>query len=179
MIRSVPNINTARLTLRAMKPEDFNRFAQIWATIDTVSNIGSRPLSRGAAWESFLRNAGHWEMTGFGQWAVIEQKARIMVGQTGFFFSACAFGEDYDPFPEAAWMLTPETREGDLVREAAEAAHDWFDRVIPGPLVARVGVENTAALRLAARLGYEEMRETECGGESIVLLRRNGPPSAA
>lgn len=178
MIRSVPNINTSRLTLRAMKPEDFNRFAQIWAMPDVVRHCRGQPMSRGKAWEAFLRNAGHWEMTGFGQWAVIEQGTRIMVGQTGFFFSACAYGEDYDPFPEAGWLLSPEAQGRGLAREAAEAAHDWFDRVIPGTLVARVNAENTASLRLAAHLGYEEMRETKCDGDSMVLLRRNGPPRA-
>lgn len=176
MIRSIPNINTSRLILRAMRPEDFNRFAQIWATPDVVRNSRGQPLGRGAAWDAFLRNAGHWEMTGFGHWAVIEQGTRIMVGQTGFFFGACTYGEDFDPFPEATWILTPEAQGRGLAREASEAAHDWFDRVIPGTLVARVGAENTASLRLAAHLGYEEMRETECGGESLVLLRRNGPP---
>lgn len=178
MIRSIPNINTSRLILRAMKPEDFNRFAQIWATPEVAQNSSDQPTSRGKAWDAFLRNAGHWEMTGFGQWAVIEQRTRIMVGQTGFFFSACAYGEDYDPFPEAGWILAPDARGRGLAREAAMAAHDWFDRVIPGTLVARVGAQNTTSLNLAAHLGYEEMRETECRGESIVLLRRNGPPTA-
>lgn len=176
MIRSVPNINTARLILRAMKPEDFDRFAHIWASPEVACGICRQPMSRGTAWEAFLRNAGHWEMTGFGQWAVIEQETRTMVGQTGFYFSACSYGEDYDPFPEAGWVLVREAQGRGLAREATAAAHDWFDRVIPGPLVARVSPEHTSSLRLAAHLGYEEMREADCDGESVVLLRRNGPP---
>lgn len=178
MIRSIPNINTAQLTLRAMRPEDFDRFSQIWSTPEVVRHIQGAPLNRGRAWETFLRHSGHWQMTGFGLWAVIEQRTRRMVGQTGFFFSACAFGEDFDPYPEACWILAPEAQRRGLAREASRAAHDWFDRVIPGPLVARVSPDNTSALRLAAHLGYEEIREAECRGESVVLLRRNGPPQS-
>jgi RimJ/RimL family protein N-acetyltransferase len=178
MIRSIPNINTAQLTLRGMRPEDFDRYAQIWAMPEVVRHIHGLPLSRGKAWESFLRQAGHWQMTGFGLWALIEQKTRRVVGQTGFYFSACAFGEDFDPFPEACWILAPEVQGRGLAREASEAAHDWFDRVIPGPLVARIRPGNGAALRLAAHLGYKELRESVSGGESVLLLRRNGPPSA-
>lgn len=176
MIRSIPNINTARLTLRAMRPEDFDRFAEIWAMPDVVRNVGGKPWSRGRAWESFLRNAGHWQMAGFGQWAVIEQRTRQMIGQTGFFFGARALGEDFDPYPEAGWILVPEVQGRGLGQEAAQAAHDWFDRVIPGPLVVRVSPDNTPSLKLAADLGYDAMREASYDGESAVLLRRNGPP---
>ncbi|MEY8841049.1 GNAT family N-acetyltransferase, partial [Cribrihabitans sp. XS_ASV171] len=79
MIRSIPTINTARLTLCAMRPEDFNRFAEIWADPQVVRHIGGTPRSRGEAWEAFLRNAGHWQMTGFGQWAIVLQRTRCMV----------------------------------------------------------------------------------------------------
>ena len=85
MIRAIPNINTARLSLRAMRSEDFDRYAEIWAMRDVVYHILPEPRDRRAAWESFLCNAGHWQMAGFGQWAVIEQKTRQMVGQAGFF----------------------------------------------------------------------------------------------
>lgn len=176
MIRAVPNINTTHLTLRAMRPEDFDRFAEIWATPEVVRHFGGQPWSRGRAWESFLRNAGHWQMAGFGQWAIVEQCSRRIVGQTGFFFGDRALGEDFDPYPEAGWILAPEAQGRRLGVEAAKAAHDWFDRVIPGPLVAKVSPENTPSLRLAADIGYREFRRTDANGESVVLLRRNGPP---
>ncbi len=178
MIRSIPNINTMRLTLRGMRPEDFDRFAQLWAMPEVVRNIGGQPWDRGKAWESFLRNAGHWEMTGFGQWAVVAQSTRTLIGQTGFFFGSCELGDDFDPFPEAGWVLAPEAQGHGYGREMTLAAHDWFDRIMPGPIVARVHPDNTRSLRLAAALGYEELREAVVNRESVVLLRRNGPPKA-
>ena len=64
MIRSTPNINTSRLALRGMRPEDFDRYAEIWSMPDVVRNIGGAPWDRRRAWESFLRNAGRQPVTG-------------------------------------------------------------------------------------------------------------------
>ncbi len=176
MIRSTPMINTARLTLCAMRPEDFNRFAEIWRNPCIVRHIGGEPRSRGEAWDSFLRNAGHWQMAGFGQWAVVQQSNRQMIGQAGFFYGNRAMGEDFDSFPEAGWILVPEAQGQGLGLEAVQAAHDWFDRIMPGPLVAMVNSANTASQKLAAKLGYVMMRECEYNGSPVQLLHRNGPP---
>lgn len=179
-MRAIPKINTARLALRAMRPEDFDRFAQIWAQPEVVAHIGGVPWCRRRAWESFLRNAGHWQVAGFGQWAISEQASRRMIGQTGFFFGSTPVGEDFDPYPEAGWVLAPEAQGLGLGREAVQAAHDWFDRVIPGPLVARVAAANAASLSLARRMAYREMRRIEdAGGGALILMRRDGPHTRA
>ena len=178
MIRSIPMINTARLTLSGMRPEDFERFAQIWSDPEVVRQIGVSPKSRGEAWTAFLRNAGHWQMTGFGQWAIVRQSDRRMVGQAGFFFEDRALGDDFDPHPEAGWVLSPEAQGAGLGYEAAQAAHDWFDRVIPGPLVAMIDAGNAASKKLAEKLGYRRIREAEFAGTPVELFFRKGPPVA-
>ena len=176
MIRAVPNINTTNLILRAMRPEDFDRFAQIWAMPDVVRFIGGTPRTRAEAWNAFLRNAGHWQMTGFGQWAVIEQRSRQMIGQVGFFFGTCGLGPDFDAFPEAGWLLAPSAHGKGYGTEAVRAAHDWFDRVIPGPIVAQMAEENVASQILAEKLGYHVMRTAGEADQPVSLLRRDGPP---
>lgn len=178
MNRSIPTINTARVILRSMRLEDFERFAEIWAMPDVVRHITGRPRSRAESWDSFLRNAGHWQMTGFGQWAVIDQRNRNMIGQVGFFFGSQQLGEDFDGFPQAGWVLTPEAQGSGLAAEAAQAAHDWFDRVIPGPLVVRISAENANSRKLAGSLGYVDLREATESGSKLILMRRNGPKVA-
>ncbi|MFK7754250.1 MAG: GNAT family N-acetyltransferase [Sedimentitalea sp.] len=176
MMRSVPTINTARLTLGVMRPDDFDRFSEIWAMPDVVRFIGREPRCRRQSWEAFLRNSGHWQMTGFGQWAIFENSHRRMVGQAGFFFGNRPMGDDFDSFPEAGWVLVPEEQGRGLGYEATRAAHDWFDRVIPGPLVARIHADHAASLKLAQRLGYRRLRVVDDAGDALVLLRRDGPP---
>ncbi|WP_425045420.1 GNAT family N-acetyltransferase [Primorskyibacter sp. S87] len=176
MIRSIPTINTARLTLAGMRPEDFERFAELWAMPEVVRHIGGEPRSRGRAWESFLRNAGHWQMAGFGQWGIVTQRDRRLVGQVGFFYENRDLGEEFDRFPEAGWALAPEAQGQGLGREAAQAAHDWFDRIITGPLVAMINAGNEASQRIADHLGYAPLREVEFRDQSVILLHRAGPP---
>ncbi len=175
MNRTVPIINTARVSLRPMRPEDFDRYAEIWADADVTAMIRG-PLTRAESWDSFLRNAGHWHMTGFGQWAIWEAQSRHMVGQTGFFFQNRDLGDDFDVYPEAGWVLAREAQGRGLANDAARAAHEWFDRVIHGPLVALVNQSHERSLKLAETLGYVELRRAEMDGVPVVLLKRLGPP---
>ena len=116
-------------------------------------------------------------MAGFGQWAIIQQSNRRMIGQAGFFYGNRSLGEDFDSFPEAGWVLAPEAQGQGLGLEAAQAAHDWFDRIMPGPLVALVNSANSSSQSLAEKLGYILMRECSFQGSPVHLLRRNGPPT--
>lgn len=176
MSRSVPTINTPRLSLRAMRAEDFNRFAEIWATPDVVKHITGTPRPKSQSWDSFLRNAGHWQISGFGQWAVQVHRAPQMDGQVGFFFGSRGLGEDFDPYPEAGWVLAPEVQGNGLGLEAAKAAHDWFDRIITGRTVCMITTDNQPSLGMARKLGYVAIRELRHEGADVVLMERRGPP---
>ena len=46
MIRSTPTLNTSRVTLRAMRPEDFDRFAAICAMPNALRPVSGRPWPR-------------------------------------------------------------------------------------------------------------------------------------
>ncbi len=176
MSRAVPTINTARLTLRGMRSEDFARFAEIWATPAVLTHISGKPWPKARSWDAFLRNAGHWQIVGFGQWAIQPRGMREMAGQTGFFFGSRGFGEDFDPFPEAGWVMSPEAQGTGLGLEAARAAHDWFDRVVAGRTVCMITTDNHTSLRIAESLGYVPLREVDLEGDRVYLLTRKGPP---
>lgn len=176
MSRTVPTINTPRMSLRAMRAEDFARFAQIWATPEVVTHISGKPWPKARSWDAFLRNAGHWQIVGFGQWAVHVHGQPEMVGQSGFFFGSRGLGQDFDPFPEAGWVLHPASQGQGLGLEAARAAHDWFDRVIAGRTVCMITPDNAGSLRIAEALGYHLLREVQIEGDTVQLMTRKGPP---
>lgn len=176
MARAVPTINTARITLRAMRAEDFDTFAKIWALPDVVRHIAGEPRTRAQSWDAFLRNAGHWQIKGFGQWGIEIRGAAGLAGQVGFFFGSRGLGEDFDRHAEAGWVLDPSWHGQGLGRDAVLAAHDWYDRVIATPTVCIIAPENLPSLRIARQLGYEELRKAELGGDAVLLMRRKGPP---
>jgi len=176
-MRAIPTINTQRLTLRAMRPQDFDAYAAMWSNPEVVRFVGGQAWPRAQAWSSFLRNGGHWQMTGFGMWAVETRGASELQGQVGFFYGMRGLGEDFDTYPEASWVLHPDVQGHGYGKEAALAAHDWFDRVITGPLVCKLETENAASVALAEVLGYAPMRETRFEGRPSTLLLRKTPPT--
>ena len=176
MSRTIPTINTSRLTLRGMRAEDFSRFAEIWAKPEVVAHISGKPWPKSRSWDAFLRNAGHWQVAGFGQWAIQVHGQRDMAGQVGFFFGSRGLGEDFDPYPEAGWVLEPDAHGMGLGIEAAEAAHDWFDRIVAGRTVCMVTPGKEGSLRIAETLGYKPLRDVEVDGDVVRLLTRKGPP---
>ena len=171
MAQTAPTITTQRLCLRAMIASDFDRYAEMWTMPDVVRHIGP-PRPRAEAWKRFLQTVGHWQMLGHGQWAITRQNDDIMIGQTGFFQAERGLGADFDTFPEAGWVLVPEAHGQGIGHEAVSAAHDWFDRQRPGVLVAVMTHKNEPSMRLAKRLGYQQMRRAELAGEPVLLLRR-------
>lgn len=175
-MRAIPTINTQRLTLRSMRPQDFDRYAEIWRHGDVVRYVGGTPWERSRAWQSFLRNAGHWLMVGYGQWAIEPHGAPDMMGQAGFFKGCAGLGEDFDAYPEAGWLLHPEAQGQGLGADAAVAAHEWFDRVVTGPLVCKISLDNWRSLRIAQDLGYGPLRDVDMDGDMVRLLFRKGPP---
>lgn len=175
-MRTIPTIKTARLTLRAFMPQDFDDYAQLWAMPEVVRFVGGSPWDRDRAWTSFLRNAGHWQMTGFGMWAVQPHGTSRALGQVGFFFGGRGLGEDFDTFPEAGWILHPEIQGLGFAREAVSAAHDWFDRVITGPIVCKLVPENERSRAVAETIGYGDLRLTEFEGTPSQLMFRKAPP---
>tara|TARA_R110000796_G_scaffold61025_3_gene141170 strand:- start:65 stop:547 length:483 start_codon:yes stop_codon:yes gene_type:complete len=159
-----------------MRSEDFSRYAEIWAMPEVVCHTTGAPKLKAQSWDAFLQNAGHWQIVGFGQWAIQPRGTRVMDGQTGFFFGSRGFGDDFDPFPEAGWVLSLEAQGKGLGFEAASAAHDWFDRVVTGRTVCMISVQNKASLRLATNLGYNAMREVDSDSGRVCLMTRKGPP---
>ena len=101
------------------------------------------------------------------------------MGQVGFFFGSRVLGEDFDQVPEAGWVMHPDAQGHGFGREAAMAAHDWFDRVITGPLVCMLSPENAGSHKLAEGLGYRFLRDAQIGEDVVALMSRPHPPGRA
>src|ERR1051325_287394 len=81
---AVPVIDTARLTLRGHRPDDFTAVAALWTDPGVIRFIGGRAFSAEGAWAKRLRDAGLWSLLGFGYWAIEENATGDFVGELGF-----------------------------------------------------------------------------------------------
>lgn len=78
------SVETARLNLRILRPDDLDSLAALFADRDVMRYVGNgQPASReeaGAALQSIIR---HWENHGFGRWAAIDRQTQTFVGFGG------------------------------------------------------------------------------------------------
>src|SRR5919198_4635363 len=81
---SIPVLETERLRLRAHQAADLDACAAMWADPLVTRHIGGRPFSREETWSKILRYAGHWALTGFGYWAVVDKASGTYIGEGGF-----------------------------------------------------------------------------------------------
>ncbi|MGL4321488.1 MAG: GNAT family N-acetyltransferase [Paracoccaceae bacterium] len=172
----IPVLTTDRLTLRAFETADFPAFAALWATEAVTRHILSEPRDETASWRSFLMNAGSWEMSGIGQWAI--ERDGALIGQVGFFDAKRGLGKDFDSAPECGWVIDPAHQGQGLATEAAVAAHRWFDaQQAESRTLNSVG--HVASERLATRMGYRQYQVMTLDGVTCGLSRRHRPDRPA
>jgi RimJ/RimL family protein N-acetyltransferase len=140
-------LRTARLTMRRPVPSDWPAFLAFMMS-DRSNAFGShRDLAR--AFRSFAAELGHWDIFGYGMWAVTLQDDDKAIGLIGPWTPP-----DW-PEPEVGWMILSDKAEGTgIATEAARAAIRHAYDVLGWPtVVSYIGPENTRSIRLAEKLG--------------------------
>jgi RimJ/RimL family protein N-acetyltransferase len=81
---NVPELRTERLLMRGFRDEDLDAMAEISADGEVTRWVGDPDgLSREETWRRMAYFIGHWELRGFGQWALCEQTSGELVGRAG------------------------------------------------------------------------------------------------
>jgi RimJ/RimL family protein N-acetyltransferase len=165
-------IETPNLILRPPIRHDFEATALMFADPVVTAHIGGKPVLRADAWTRFLRDVGHWTIEGFGLFSIIEKSTERYVGKMGFARFERNLGETVGTDVEASWVLASTFHGQGYAREAASAAHIWFDAVHDRRIACLIAIENRASIRLAAILGYEHIDQIEAPhGPANVLVR--------
>jgi RimJ/RimL family protein N-acetyltransferase len=88
LVVTVPfSIETPRLLLRPFRDTDIEAYAAMCADPEVMRYVGERgPLSRGDAWRQMAMLVGHWQLRGFGMWAVEERATGAFLGRVGLHF---------------------------------------------------------------------------------------------
>jgi RimJ/RimL family protein N-acetyltransferase len=119
----------------------------------------------------------HWSAHGFGNWAILERDSERLVGMLEVHFAGDGIGGIEPDEVEIGWFIAADRRGQGVATEAARAAiADAFARVQPPHLVAYIRPENTASLRIAAKLGMRDEGEgTTRSGDRMRLFRLPRP----
>jgi len=143
----IPTLLTERLELRGPCAEDFPVYRDFFADAEASRFYGG-PLDADRAWRVVATDLGHWQLRGYGRWAVVERATGAMVGGCGLWWP-----EGY-PRSELTWWIVPTARRNGYAIEASRAAIAFGYDTLGWPLVeTHMNDDNHAARALAEKLG--------------------------
>jgi RimJ/RimL family protein N-acetyltransferase len=155
---------TERLHLRPFRADDFDAHAEIVADPEVMRYIHDGPLSRVEAWWQIARYLGHWQLQGYGMWAVVERPTERLVGHIGFLNPGG--GEGF----ELGWALARGAWGKGYALEGTRAAlRHAFTVLNRDHVLAVIRGENDRSIRLAERLGATREREMEEKGRRLLV----------
>jgi RimJ/RimL family protein N-acetyltransferase len=145
-------IETARLTLRPPRAEDFDAWAQFMADEQAARFIGGKQ-PRATVWRGISTMAGAWQLFGFAMFSVIEKSTGRWVGRLG------PWQPEGWPGTEVGWGLAREAWGKGYATEGSTAAIDWaFAHLGWTDVIHCIDGENQASQAVAVRLGSRKLR---------------------
>jgi len=165
-------LTTDRLTLTPVAVGDRDYLIPLWADADFTRHIMGRGLSEEEVWFRLLRDMGHWQAKGYGNWSIRETDTGAYVGSVGVLDYRRDMTPAFDA-PELGWGVVPAFQGQGLALEALHAALTWTDAYRLEPrTVCMISPDNAPSVRLAERVGYRPYAEADYRGSAVTLFER-------
>lgn len=159
----VPRIETERLLLRGFRAYDVRPHAEMCADPEVMEFLGG-VAEAPHAWRALALHAGHWELRGYGNWALERRSDGAFIGRAGF------YNPEGWPGLELGWALARPAWGDGYATEAARAAIAWAWSALDAErLIAIIAPGNVRSERVAARLGFAPQRDWELNGQPLVI----------
>ena len=148
-------LRTERLVLRMLREDDLNEYAVMTADPEVTRHLGDgSTLSRADAWRQMAMILGHWQLRGYGMWAVEEASTGRLAGRIGF------FNPEGWPGFELGWTLAREFWGRGYATEGARRALEYgFNELGREHVISLIRPANLPSVRVAERLG-ERLEDT-------------------
>jgi RimJ/RimL family protein N-acetyltransferase len=105
-------------------------------------------LSREETWRRMAYFIGHWELRGFGQWALFNQDSGELVGRAGL------LRPEGWPGLEVGWLVARAHWGRGFAPEAGRASLDWArDALGADHVISLIEPDNERSARVAEKLG--------------------------
>ena len=158
-------LETERLRLRVFRDDDLDAYARICADPEVMRYLGDgKPLTRDDAWRQMAWILGHWQLRGYGLWAVEERATGTLIGRIGH------INPEGWPGFELGWMLGRAFWGRGYATEGARRALEFaFAELKQRHVISLIRPDNTPSIRVAERLGESlEGRVHLFGAEALV-----------
>ena len=164
-------LETERLLLRPFRNADHAAYAAICGDPEVMKYIGTGvTLSPTEAWRSMAASLGHWELLGYGMFAVEEKATGALAGRVGFL--------DPPGWPgfELGWLLGREFWGRGYATEAAKTCLGYALGTLKRErVISLIRPGNDRSARVAERIGERLAGEAELLGSPALVyeaLRR-------
>lgn len=145
----------------------------MWADPRVTKYIGGTPSTQQQTWARILTYTGHWQLMGYGYWAIEEKHSGAFVGEIGFADFKRAIDPSMSGVPELGFALASAFHARGYAAEAVSAVLAWGDEQWPGGrTVAIVSPENSASLHLLERAKYVQFKAVTFNGKETSLFER-------
>jgi RimJ/RimL family protein N-acetyltransferase len=159
-------LETERLLLRPFSESDLDAYAEMCADPEVMRYLLlGRTFSREESWEHLAAILGHWQLRGYGLWAVEHRESGDLVGRIGF------LNPEGWPGFELAWTLArPYWGNGYATEGARAAMAHGFLKLKRQRIISLIHPENERSIRLAKRLGESLRGSIEFRGKRVHLF---------
>lgn len=172
MALSPPVIDTQRLRLREPRLADKDDHMAMWADPRVTRFIGGEPRTPDVSWSKFLGAAGLWPVMGYGYWVFAEHGGDRLIGMGGLSYF-CRGIPELEGVPEAGWAFDADHWGAGYATEAMTAALGWADAYLDAAEVrAIINLGHVASERVAAKLGFKRIGESDALGEAVAIYSR-------
>lgn len=167
-----PVFETDRLTLKPVSIDDFDDLRVVWADPVFVAAITGHPLSAEDVWLRLLRDVGHWQVKGYGNWSMRMKGSGTYVGSVGVFDYRRELQTPFE-VPELGWGVSVPFQGRGLALEGLKSVLEWTDIILKAPqTVCMIAPDNQASLTLASRVGYRPYADATYKDAAVRLLER-------
>ena len=147
------------------REDDFEDYAVICADPEVMRYlVDGRPLTRAEAWRQMATILGHWQLRGYGIWAVEERESKKVIGRIGF------FNPEGWPGFELGWTLGREYwGKGYATEGARRALHHAFTEMNRDHVISVIRPDNHGSIRVAERIGERLESRAELFGREVLI----------
>jgi RimJ/RimL family protein N-acetyltransferase len=158
-------LETERLRLRPFRNEDLDAYAAICADPEVMRYLGTGvTLNRNETWRSMAAILGHWQLLGYGMFAMEVRATGELIGRTGFL--------DPPGWPgfELGWVLgQPWWGKGYAVEAAIRCRDYAFDALGRERVISLIRPDNHRSIKVAQKIGETPAGEVELLGSKALV----------
>lgn len=146
-------LETSRLQLRMFAERDWESLCIMFSDPECVKYTRGTPERDWETWRRLASYIGHWELRGYGPYAVVEKASEQLIGTVGLWYPG-----DW-PEPEIKWSLVRASWGKGFATEAAWAVKAMAAQQLKwSRLISLILPENVPSKAVAERIGgvYEK-----------------------